>query len=405
MLPRKRLALLCFVAAISATSVVLLIRARRSWDNPAPVPVSVGLDLVYANKPLHVTVQCTCPPYFIQGQSQTLTFITTASESTDHQNSSGPPAGKELPHPRPTPGAVNQSPASSQSTGSGAEGTEAYLWSSVDNNWTNWHPFLDGNYSKLIADNSHIVARQSFQLSMTLGDQPREIEFHLGTSKTSDGSWINQDVASAAIPLNSRASFFKTFSNNLLYVFVFLATAGLVFFVDRAIRVADAVRAEKLRQAEDLAKKNPGGGRYAWELARTRLESHFDRNLFQVNLVFWVAVAVMMAGFLVVVWGVDRSLRSGTAINPGSAIAVASGVITQFLGATFMVLYRSTVKQANDFIVVLDRINNVGMAMQVLDQIPDEPQEMKNDVRARIIESLLSLGHPRPASESADPKP
>ena len=65
-----------------------------------------------------------------------------------------------------------------------------------------------------------------------------------------------------------------------------------------------------------------------------------------------------------------------------------------------MVLYRSTMRQANDFILVLDRINNVGMAMQVLDQIPDNPPELKNDSRAKIIEHLLTLG---PAIAADDP--
>jgi hypothetical protein len=91
-------------------------------------------------------------------------------------------------------------------------------------------------------------------------------------------------------------------------------------------------------------------------------------------------------------------LNQGAHISPGVGIAAGAGVITQFLGATFLVLYRSTMKQANDFILVLDRINNVGMAMQILDQIPDDPPELKSKVRSKIIEHLLTLKDPKLAN-------
>jgi len=42
------------------------------------------------------------------------------------------------------------------------------------------------------------------------------------------------------------------------------------------------------------------------------------------------------------------------------------------IGVTFMVIYRSTMAQANQFMEVLERINTVGMAVQILDTIPNE---------------------------------
>ena len=51
-------------------------------------------------------------------------------------------------------------------------------------------------------------------------------------------------------------------------------------------------------------------------------------------------------------------------VTPTSMAAAVSGIITQFIGVTFMVIYRSTMAQANAFMVVLDRINSVGMAFR-----------------------------------------
>lgn len=56
--------------------------------------------------------------------------------------------------------------------------------------------------------------------------------------------------------------------------------------------------------------------------------------------------------------------RSDT-IKP-ALVAGVSGIITQFIGATFMVIYRSTMTQANEFMVILERINTVGMLFKFL---------------------------------------
>jgi hypothetical protein len=57
---------------------------------------------------------------------------------------------------------------------------------------------------------------------------------------------------------------------------------------------------------------------------------------------------------------------NGPTIN-ASTIATISGIITQFIGATLMLIYRSTMAQAIEFMTVLERINTVGMAVQLSD--------------------------------------
>jgi hypothetical protein len=52
--------------------------------------------------------------------------------------------------------------------------------------------------------------------------------------------------------------------------------------------------------------------------------------------------------------------------------------------------FRSTMTQANQLMEVLERINPVGMAVQILDSIPEEESELKNSTRAEIVALLLS---------------
>jgi hypothetical protein len=173
--------------------------------------------------------------------------------------------------------------------------------------------------------------------------------------------------------------------------------------VEQRLRITEAKR--KIEQAEINADKAPEKAKFAWDLARVKLEAYFDRNLAQVNQVFWLAVTVMIVGFAFVLWGVIVQLAQPR-ISPTALVAGISGIITQFIGATFLVIYRSTMVQANEFMLILERINTVGMAVQVLDSIPESLPDLKSSSRAEIITLLLSanIGRTVPRPKSGKPK-
>jgi hypothetical protein len=219
-----------------------------------------------------------------------------------------------------------------------------------------------------------------------------------------DGSHLFSDLAvahAAASPFH-RVRFFA---------FVFIAGFALIFSsLLLAKRLSKSRQQQlqkveaKIEQAEIKAEKEPEKAKFAWDLARVKLEAYFDRNLLQVNQVFVVAIIVMCVGFAFVLAGVVLSLKQPT-WTPTSLVAGISGIITQFIGATFMVIYRSTMAQANEFMTVLERINSVGMAVQVLDSIPESEPKLKNETRAQIVELLLSVNvKSRPKSDTTRKK-
>ena len=105
-------------------------------------------------------------------------------------------------------------------------------------------------------------------------------------------------------------------------------------------------------------------------------------------MIFVAAIVVMFCGFIFVGVGIDLVYAHPEAYKPG-LVAAISGIITQFIGATFIFIYRSTMSQANRFVDVLERINTVGMAVQLLDAMPDSDNSLKQDTRASIIKLLL----------------
>ena len=57
--------------------------------------------------------------------------------------------------------------------------------------------------------------------------------------------------------------------------------------------------------------------------------------------------------------------------------------------------------QANQFMEVLERINTVGMAVQILDAIPEQETQLKNSARAEIVSLLLSVNARSKSAASA----
>ncbi len=142
----------------------------------------------------------------------------------------------------------------------------------------------------------------------------------------------------------------------------------------------------------------------AWDLARVTLQAYFNRNLSQVTLIFWLTVVIMIVGFMIIVFGIVFALQTPQSNLP-AIIAVLAGVITEFVGATFLLVYRSTMQQAVDYTKTLERINLVGMAMQILDTIRDDAQadSLKNVTKAAVVKALMMQSYEVEKYATTDP--
>jgi nitrate reductase gamma subunit len=177
---------------------------------------------------------------------------------------------------------------------------------------------------------------------------------------------------------------------------VLLGLAAATFVALRVVTVARTEQAvsARVQQAEDRVSAEPEKSKFAWDLARLTLEAYFDRNLRQVTAIFWLSVAVMLAGVMIIFWGIAISVQGQESTLP-ALITGGSGVITEVIGATFLVLYRSTMQQAEGYTRTLERINAVGMAMQVLDTMPagQDVDSAKNKTKAELVMVLVTQSY------------
>lgn len=143
-------------------------------------------------------------------------------------------------------------------------------------------------------------------------------------------------------------------------------------------------------EARELVFNNPDKPQYAWDLARAKLEGYLDRNLKQVTSIYWLTLVVMIFGFGFILYGLYNAFNN-VANLPVSIVASASGVIITFIGGSLLIIYKSVLTQSKDYVTVLERINAVGMAVQVIESIPDNASDMKNESMAELARQLLTL--------------
>jgi hypothetical protein len=170
-------------------------------------------------------------------------------------------------------------------------------------------------------------------------------------------------------------------------VFGLLVLIYVLFKIDQSEHGKSRVKVE---QAELRIKEHPEKVRPVWDLARVNLESYFSDNQRHVRQIFYLSVSVMFIGFAIIVGGAILAFRTPN-LSTTAIITGIAGVITELIGATFLVIYKSTMQQAISFIKVLERINSVGMAVQIIDTMPDEEKSegLKNNTKAKLVTMLM----------------
>lgn len=118
--------------------------------------------------------------------------------------------------------------------------------------------------------------------------------------------------------------------------------------------------------------------------------ANLNRNISQVRIIFYLTCFVIIIGFSFIFYGAFKSFENPKNFDAAVVVTIA-GVIINFLGASFLLIYKSTMEQARIYVTVLERINAVGMSVQVIESISDSKEEIKQTTKAEIALKLIEL--------------
>ncbi len=96
----------------------------------------------------------------------------------------------------------------------------------------------------------------------------------------------------------------------------------------------------------------------------------------------------MSLGFILIVYGVIVGYQNPQENWMVAAIGGMAGVLTEFIGATFLFVYKSSMQQADRYTEILERMNFVGMAMQMLDNATERNKNTRESSEVNSADSL-----------------
>lgn len=130
---------------------------------------------------------------------------------------------------------------------------------------------------------------------------------------------------------------------------------------------------------------------FYWDKASQKLERYIDGNTLHLKWIFYTSLMSMILGFGLIASTIIIAIFHG---GKDSIVWVTSisGVLAEFIGLTFLIFYRSTLKQTSSFINTLERLNNIAFATRLLEDFPDEEKELKNKTRAEMIKLIIKNG-------------
>jgi hypothetical protein len=139
-----------------------------------------------------------------------------------------------------------------------------------------------------------------------------------------------------------------------------------------------------------------------WQLANSRIELFFARNQTQSMAIFWIMILVATAGFTVLGYAVYLANTGG--VKPAK-LTFLSGCMTEFIAATFLVVYSRTMKQTDAFVQMLKDISTIGIAIQLVEDMPDSSAQSKQKERVALIAKIMKIldrgGDERPQKKPA----
>ncbi|HXP93467.1 MAG TPA: hypothetical protein VN905_08335 [Candidatus Binatia bacterium] len=151
-----------------------------------------------------------------------------------------------------------------------------------------------------------------------------------------------------------------------------------------------ASRTAELRRAGEAVNEPTQQIYSTWDVALGTLENFWNTNKVQNGQVFVLSVGATVLGFLVLI--VSIVLKAFNIGQSQDDIAIIAGVLSQFIGATLLIVYRSTVSQSSRFAEALERILTAGMSAAIVETIEGSEPEViavRNKYRGEVAIEIL----------------
>jgi len=111
-------------------------------------------------------------------------------------------------------------------------------------------------------------------------------------------------------------------------------------------------------------------------------------NLKQNQQVFHFVIGMIIFGLILICIGLVRDYIASSPDNSNvSWAAIISGLVTQFIAATILVIFRAIFQQTTEYFRTAERMTSIEIALNLLEKLPDGGKKM--DTQAEVAKIVL----------------
>lgn len=147
---------------------------------------------------------------------------------------------------------------------------------------------------------------------------------------------------------------------------------------------------EEFVEAKQRAREKPEDPAAAWDVASSQLQKYLNINLKQIESIYQLSLRVMMVGFILIVVAIVLAFISPQNSSP-ALVAGIGGIVTEFIGGTFLFVYRAALEQSRHYIQTLDKTSTVGVALKILEGLEKKGDAVKEVREARVAIAKLLI--------------
>lgn len=170
----------------------------------------------------------------------------------------------------------------------------------------------------------------------------------------------------------------------------FLGLSFLIFFLGFLGNSASFSELENNKeQLKEEEKENPEKIKPMWDYAKNELMIQLELIKKQANLIFKISIISIVIGLVTILISIFFIINND--LSQILVISTIGGILTEFIGATFLVMYKSLILQLNENLKILERLNFIGIGIKILDTMDENHEnigEVKKELAKKIIDKI-----------------
>lgn len=208
----------------------------------------------------------------------------------------------------------------------------------------------------------------------------------------SDKSWIGLFISTASDFSNRVDLFLKPYAGSFLLVIYGIFVCPLLFImifpriieqIDSSNDISGSVNKTIIAVAE-----KPENVDLQIDLSRKIFNRYYERNLRSSGWLLMITACVIVAGICLIGYGIIIVYNDPEKLSY-SAIPVLGGAVTTFIGSTLLVVNKSLMDQGKEYAESLQRVNNIGIALSILESISSDEKDHRADISKKIVMALI----------------